>query len=97
MVAEMRIIRWMCGYTRMDRISNGVIRDLVKVALIEDMLRQIRLRWFGPMKRSEDAPVRRCESINNPRGKRGKGCPKKILDEVIREDLEVVRLTEDMT
>jgi len=44
MVAEMRIIRWMCGYTRMDRISNGVIRDLVKVALIEDKLREIRIR-----------------------------------------------------
>ena len=33
MVVEMRMIRWMCGYTRMDRISNGVIRDLVKVVL----------------------------------------------------------------
>jgi len=29
---EMRMIKWMCGYTRMDRIRNEVIRDLVKVA-----------------------------------------------------------------
>jgi len=41
--------------------------------------------------------VRRCESINIPRGKRGKGRPKKSLNEVIREDLKVVGLTEDMT
>ena len=92
------MIRWMCGYTRMDRISNGVIRDLVKVGPIEDKLREIRLRWFGHVKRrSEDALVRRCESINIPRGKRGKERPKKSLDDVIREDLKVLGLMEDMT
>jgi len=36
MVAKMRMIKCMCGYMRMDRISNGMIRDLVKVAPIED-------------------------------------------------------------
>ena len=38
-VAEMRMIRWMCGYMRIDRIRNGVIRDLVKVAHIGDKIR----------------------------------------------------------
>jgi len=36
MVAELRMIRWMCDYTRMDTIRNGVIRDVVKV---EDKMR----------------------------------------------------------
>jgi len=44
MVEKMRMIRSMYGYTRMDKISNGVIRDLVKVALIEDKMRETRLR-----------------------------------------------------
>ena len=58
MVAEMRMIRWMCGYTRMDRISNGVITDLVKVVPVEYKLREIRLRWFGHVtRRSTDALV----------------------------------------
>ena len=35
-------------------------------------------------------PVRRCELIDLPGGKRGRGRPKKSLDEVIREDLKVV-------
>ena len=92
------MIRWMCGYIRMDRISKGVIRDLVKVVPIGDKLREIRLKCFGYEKRrSEDAPMRRCESINIPRGKRGKGRPKKSLDEVIRDDLKVVGLMKDMT
>ena len=63
---------------------------------IEDKFREIRLRWFGHVKRrSADAPVRRCERINILRGKRGRGQPKKSLDEVIRDDLRVVGLTED--
>jgi len=97
MVAEMWIIRWICRYTGIDKISNGVIRDLVKVAPNDDKMRETRLRWFGHVKRrSMDAPVRRCERINIPEGKRGTGQPKKNLDEVIREDLKVVGLTEDM-
>ena len=96
MVAEMRMIRWMCGYTRVDRISNGVIRDLVKVAPIEDKLREVRLRWFGHVKMNANAPVSRCERINVPNGKRGKGRPKKSSDEVIREGLKVVGLSEDL-
>ena len=42
------------------------------------------------------APVRRCESIEIPGGKRGRGRSKKSLDEMIREDLKVVGLTEDL-
>ena len=39
MVAEMRTVRWMCGFTRMDRVRNRVIRDLAKVAPIEERIR----------------------------------------------------------
>ena len=73
-VAEMRMLMWMCGYTRIDRIRNGVIGGLVKVAPIGDKMRETRLRWFGYVKRRRvDAPVRRCERINIPEGKRGRG------------------------
>jgi len=43
MIAKMRMIRWMFGYTRIDRIRNDVIRYLVKVAPIEDKMRESRL------------------------------------------------------
>ena len=97
MVAEMRMIKRMRGYMRIYRISNRVIRDLVKVIPIEDKLKETRLRWFGHMKRrSADAPVRKCEGINTLRGKRGRGRSKKSLDEVIRDDLRMVGLTKDL-
>ena len=97
LIAEMRMLRWLCGYTRLDKIRNEVIRDLVKVVPIEDKMRESRLRWFGHVKRkSVDALVRRCETINIPVSYRGRGRSKKSLDEVIRGDLKVVGLTEDM-
>ena len=64
MVAEMRMIRWMCGYTKMDRIRNVVIKERVGVAPLEEKLRETRLRSFGHIKRrSVDGPVRRCEAL----------------------------------
>ncbi|VFQ83605.1 unnamed protein product [Cuscuta campestris] len=56
--AEMRMLRWMCGKTRLDRIPNEVIRRQVGMALVEDKLRETRLRWFGHVRRRDaDAPV----------------------------------------
>ena len=67
------------------------------MAPIEEKLRETRLRWFGHVKRrSVVAPVRRCEMIVPPGGKRGRGRPKKCLEEVVREDLRVTGLSEDM-
>jgi len=47
MVAKMKMIRWMCGYTRIDRIRNGIIKDLVNVAPIKDKMKETRLRWLA--------------------------------------------------
>ena len=50
-IAEMRLLRWMCGKTGNDRIRNANIRDMVGVASIEDKLRENRLRWFDNSRR----------------------------------------------
>ena len=39
----MRMVSWMCGKTRRDRIRNANFRDMIKVALIEDKIRDNRL------------------------------------------------------
>ncbi|XP_070002810.1 uncharacterized protein [Nicotiana sylvestris] len=97
-VAEMRMLRWMCGHTRMDKIRNEDIREKVGVAPMEDKMREVRLRWFGHIqRRSTDAPVRRCERLAVVGMRRGRGRPKKYWGEVIRQDMARLRITEDMT
>jgi len=91
------MIRWMCGYTRLDRIRNVMIREQVGVAPLEDKLRETRLRWFGHVKRrSVDTPVRRCEPIDLLYCRRGRGHPKMSWNEVIRSDMRFMGLTDDM-
>ncbi|KAF3658306.1 putative glucose-6-phosphate 1-epimerase-like [Capsicum annuum] len=45
-LAEMRMLHWMCGLTRADRVQNETIREKVGVTSVEDKMREVRLRWF---------------------------------------------------
>ncbi|KAM2069715.1 hypothetical protein FF1_001213 [Malus domestica] len=93
-VVEMRMLRWMCGHTRNDKIRNEDIRGKVGVAEIEGKMRENRLRWFGHVqRRPTDAPVDHGTEVQ---GRRGRGRPRKTLEETLRKDLEYLDLTEDM-
>ncbi|XP_035838805.1 uncharacterized protein LOC110908170 [Helianthus annuus] len=96
-VAEIRMLRWMCGHTRLDRIRNEVIRERLGVARISDKIKEGRLRWFGHVnKRQSTAPVRAVETLT-VEGRRSRGLtPKLTWDERIRHDLLELHLTEDM-
>ncbi|XP_070039112.1 uncharacterized protein [Nicotiana tomentosiformis] len=97
-VAEMRMLRWMCGHTRLDKIRNEVIQDKVGVAHVEAKMREASLRWFGDIKKRHiDVPVRRCERLALGGERRGRGRPKKSWGKVIRRDMAQLELTEDMT
>ncbi|WP_375619007.1 hypothetical protein, partial [Bartonella sp. AC134YNZD] len=97
-VAEMRMLRWMCGKTRKDRIRNEKIREMVQVAPIEDKIRENRLIWFGHVQRRPlDAPVRKSDTIDIIGHPRGRGRPKLTLVELIRKDMSLGGLTTEMT
>ena len=53
-VAEMKMLRWMSGVTRRDRISNTRIRGTVKVAEMSKKVQEARLRWYGHLLRRDD-------------------------------------------
>ena len=65
------MLRWMCGKTRMGKVRNEDIRNLVGVTPIEDKRRENRLRWFDDIEcKPMDAPVRRVEKIDIEQGKK---------------------------
>ncbi|KAM1171983.1 hypothetical protein ACFX2I_022143 [Malus domestica] len=97
-VTEMKMLRGMCGHTRKDKIGNEDIRGKVGGAEIEGKMRENRFWWFGHVqRRPTDAPVRRCDYGTEVQRRRGKGRPRKTLEETLRKDLEYLDLTEDMT
>ncbi|KAL6564650.1 hypothetical protein OROMI_016100 [Orobanche minor] len=96
-VAEMRMLRWMCGHTKKDRLRNEVIREKVRVASIEDKMMENRLRWFGHVRRRPvDAPVRRLESWGTSNIVKGRGRPKKTWIKLIENDMRFLGIRESM-
>ena len=76
-VAEMRMLRWMCGVTRRDKIRNEVIRGTSKVREISDKIQESRLRWYGHVMRRDEQYIGRRVMEMDIQGRRGRGRPKR--------------------
>ena len=46
-VNEMKMLRWICGVTRKDKIKYEYIREAVGVANISNIVTERLLMWFG--------------------------------------------------
>ena len=83
--------------TRNDRIRNANIRDMVRVAPIEDKLIENKLRWFGLIcRRPADAVLRRNDMIIGSDNTRGKGRPKLTLNVIVKKDMISLNLGEHL-
>ncbi|KAK3532820.1 hypothetical protein QTP86_032105 [Hemibagrus guttatus] len=60
-VAELKMLRFSLGVTRLDRIRNEYIRGTAHVGRLGDKVREARLRWFGHVQRRERVPGKRNE------------------------------------
>ena len=86
----MKMCRWACGWTRMDRVRNETVRNRLKVEKITDRLRRARLKWYGHVERRDENYVgRRVMNMALP-GKRKRGRPKRRWCDNIKEDLEEI-------
>ncbi|KAK3522092.1 hypothetical protein QTP70_024358, partial [Hemibagrus guttatus] len=58
-VAELKMLRFSLGVTRLDRIRNEYIRGTAHVGRLGDKVRETRLRWFGHVQRRESEYIGR--------------------------------------
>ncbi|KAK3536393.1 hypothetical protein QTP86_008847 [Hemibagrus guttatus] len=58
-VAELKMLRFSLGVTRLDRIRNEYIRGTAHVGRFGDKVREARLRWFGHVQRRESEYIGR--------------------------------------
>ena len=57
--AEMRMLRWMCGVTKLDKIRNERIRETTKVGEITKKVQGRMLKWYEHVMRREEHYVGR--------------------------------------
>ncbi|KAG5608126.1 hypothetical protein H5410_019407 [Solanum commersonii] len=50
-IVEMRMMRWMHGHIKSDKINNEVIQDKVGVTYAVDKMRDVKLRGSGRLKK----------------------------------------------
>ena len=96
-VAEMRMLRWMSGVTKLDRIRNERIRGTTKVGEISKKVQESRLKWYGHVLRREEEYVgKRVMAMEVP-GKRRRGRPKRRWMDTTGNDLSEKELSRKAT
>ncbi|KEH40085.1 hypothetical protein MTR_1g021865 [Medicago truncatula] len=82
-VAEMMMLRWMCGMTRWHRIRNDDIGESWITPIVEKMI-EIRLRWFDV-----DFVARRVNQMEGSQITRGVGRPRQTIRKTVRNNIEI--------
>ena len=94
---EMRMLRWMCGVTRRDKIRNDHIRGTTRVVQASKKITEKRLKWYGHVSRmKEEHIVRRMLDVEIP-GKRRRGRPNLRWKDACKRDMTEVGLKDDKT
>ena len=93
-VAELKMLRFSLGVTRMDKIRNEYSRGTAQVGRLGEKTREARLRWYGHVLRKDDGYIgRRMLKMELP-GKRKRGRPKRRFMDVVKEDMAEVEVKE---
>ncbi|KAI5085143.1 hypothetical protein C0J45_23845, partial [Silurus meridionalis] len=93
-VAELKMLRFSLGLTRMDRFRNEFIRRTAHVGCFGDKVREVRLRWFGHVQRRDMSYIGRRMLRMEPPGRRKRRRPRRRFMDVVREDMQVVGVKE---
>ena len=93
-VAEMRMLRWMSGVTKLNRIRTEITIGTAKVGEISTKVQEIRLNWYGHELRREGYVGKRVWGWRC-RGERRRGRPKWRSLDNIKKDLSERELSRE--
>ena len=94
-VAEMRMLRWMCGVTKLEKIRNERIRGTTKVGEITKKVQEIRLKWYGHVMRREEHYVGRRAMLMKEQGGRKRGRHKRRWLDIMKDDIKEKGMSAD--
>ena len=89
-VAEMKMLKFVMGVTRKDKMINEIIRGTFKVEWLEMKMREGRLRWYGYVMRRDQEYVGRKMIEMELTARRKRGMPKRRFLDVVKEDIRKV-------
>jgi len=75
--AEMRFLRSVAGYTRLDKLRSEAIRKELEISGIQDMRLKYKQNWINHLERMDNTRLPKHALNNKPRGRRDRGRPKK--------------------
>ena len=75
--AEMRFMRSVKGYTRLDKIRGQVIRKELEISGIQDVRSKYKQNWINHLKRMDNTRLPKHALNYKPRGRRDRGRPRK--------------------
>ena len=89
-VQEMRMLRWMNGLTRREKVEDRHVRASMKMINIEDNITESRLRWAGHVWRREQTEFSRRMLKMEVLGRRGR--PKTRWKDSVMQDMRSIRV-----
>ena len=92
-VAEMRMLRWSMGVTRLDKVRNEVTRGKMRVREMGEKITASRLRWFGHIERREEDYCGKVVDRLELKGKRKRGKPHLRWNDRMADDLKRIGAT----
>jgi uncharacterized Fe-S cluster-containing protein len=75
--AEMRFLRSVKGYTRLDEIRSEVIKKELEISGIQDVRSKRRQNWINHLERMDNTRFPTHALNYKPRGRRDRGRPRK--------------------
>jgi len=74
--AEMRFLRSVKGYTRLDRIRSEVIRKELEICGIQEVKSKYKQNWINHLERMDNTRLLKYTLNYKPKGRRDRGHPR---------------------